>query len=181
MSVPARQPGRAVYGADGRVAGTVALKVIPEGLPRKFAVSRQLAAGAFRRRPQVVVSASYRLSDVRVGDWVEVGYARIGDLDICYDLRIARRPGGQVPPAPGEDPDTPERSKYHVRMNEIQAREEKEKTLPPSERDPKVEVICRGLELVGGRHLMFYEEGPWYARLLIPPEGCPCPISPPRR
>lgn len=79
--------------------------------PKKFAVSEVLAAGQVpmlsrptktNRRPTIMASLMYRLSDVRVGDHVMIFYARIDGVDICDHICIHKRPGGLVPPLPDE-------------------------------------------------------------------------------
>src|SRR5205823_5319697 len=88
----------------------------------------------------------------------------------CYEVAIVRRPGGKVPPAPG-GPDSI-REEWHLTMNEIQEREEK-----GLNRRPKVEPVCRGLEVVDGVPWL-HEEGPWYVRIMIPPPGGRSPFPP---
>ncbi|MBN9121028.1 MAG: hypothetical protein J0I06_18070 [Planctomycetes bacterium] len=80
--------------------------------PKKFPVSEVLAAGQIPMGVQRIagqpggytVSASemYRLTDVKVGDWVLIGYSRVGGIDTCNHLCIQKRPGGRVPPLPDE-------------------------------------------------------------------------------
>ena len=58
----------------------------------------------------------YRLTDVKVGDWVCIKYARVDGVDVCDHIKIVKRPGGRVPPLP---PGVEERSRipYHEWMN----------------------------------------------------------------
>ncbi|MBX9622203.1 MAG: hypothetical protein K2X82_00155 [Gemmataceae bacterium] len=80
---------------------------------RRVPVDEVLAAGGFA--PNLSPSETYRLSDVRVGDEVNV-YGKVADgRVVCTSISIERRPGGRVPPAPGEDPGTAD--PYHERKN----------------------------------------------------------------
>ncbi|MBX9580932.1 MAG: hypothetical protein K2X87_11540 [Gemmataceae bacterium] len=76
-------------------------------------------------------SMSYRPWDVRVGDEVSIECRPVGDEDVCCGICIWRRPGGLVPPAPGEDAD--EVIQWHVGANEQQAFEEHGIPLPTDE------------------------------------------------
>src|SRR6266542_5561780 len=78
--------------------------------PKSFPVSEILVAGKIPKEPRLMpgprgprgyfVSPSdmYRLTDVKVGDWVLIHYARLGGADICDHICIQKRPGGRVPP-----------------------------------------------------------------------------------
>jgi hypothetical protein len=87
----------------------------PGEKPRKFAVSETLAAGNVPiegrlpagqlRRNAMMPEYMYRLTDVKVGDCVGIFYARVNEIDTCDNIRIARRPGGLVPPLPKEAED----------------------------------------------------------------------------
>jgi hypothetical protein len=80
--------------------------------PNTFLVSETLVAGLIPKEPRprpgtnhkYVVPAThmYRLTDVKVGDWVAIYYARLGDADVCDHICIQKRPGGRVPPLPEE-------------------------------------------------------------------------------
>ena len=80
--------------------------------PKRFLVSETLAAGKYAIvgrtkpghtfRPTVSPVEMYRLTDVKVGDWVAIRYARLDGVDICDNISITKRPGGQVPPLPEE-------------------------------------------------------------------------------
>ena len=83
--------------------------------PRKFLACDALASGKFKKTPLTSSFETYRLSDVSVGDHVRIGYIRLNGVDIVEDISIRRRPGGLVPPAPGEDPK--ETNKWHDRCN----------------------------------------------------------------
>jgi hypothetical protein len=80
--------------------------------PRTFRVSETLAAGKTAMYPRLTfdrpdgyavgLSVRYRLSDVKVGDWVIIIYARVDGVYICDHIGIQKRPGGRVPPLPDE-------------------------------------------------------------------------------
>lgn len=79
----------------------------PGEKPRDFVLSEVLAAGKIPKepfRPGFFVSPieMYRITDVKVGDLVEIGYARWNGVDICHNICIVKRPGGRVPPLPEE-------------------------------------------------------------------------------
>jgi hypothetical protein len=79
---------------------------------KRFPVSSTLAAERIPTKPRpssrglrpysVAASDMYRLTDVRVGDWVSIKYARLDEGDICDHIHIHKRPGGKVPPLPAE-------------------------------------------------------------------------------
>lgn len=71
----------------------------------------------------------YRLPDVKSGDVVLLQYDRNNGSDTCIDIMIYRRPGGTVPPLPGEDPKAP--SHHHEVMQAYQDWEEKGIPIPP--------------------------------------------------
>ncbi|MBA4062337.1 MAG: hypothetical protein C0501_01260 [Isosphaera sp.] len=87
----------------------------PKDAPWTFGVSETLAAGKVpvepRRQPgarytySVMPEYMYRLTDVKVGDSIAIGYARLNGADICDHIRIWRRPDGLVPPLPKEAED----------------------------------------------------------------------------
>jgi hypothetical protein len=78
--------------------------------PKRFPVSETLAAGKIpkeprpipgRRTPYVVSHVDmYRLTDVKVGDWVTIMYSQIGGVVTCDHICIRKRSGGRVPPLP---------------------------------------------------------------------------------
>lgn len=79
--------------------------------PKTFPVSEALAAGEIPMKPRripgpfnydVAPEYMYRLTDVKVGDYVSIGYAHIGAIDTCDHICILKRPGGRVPPLPKE-------------------------------------------------------------------------------
>jgi hypothetical protein len=73
---------------------------------------------------------SYRPADVRVGDEVHLVFFTdpAGDEEVFWGMQIERRPGGRVPPAPGEEPNA--RNPWHERANAYQDWEERGIPLP---------------------------------------------------
>jgi hypothetical protein len=72
--------------------------------PKQFAVSEVLAAGGVPMEPRgsyrVFEDYMYRLTDVKVGDWVNIKYARVDGVNTCDHINIRKRPGGRIPPLP---------------------------------------------------------------------------------
>lgn len=93
---------------------------------KTFALGEDLAKGQYMRI--ATASNTYRAADVRVGDWVTIQYDRVNGIDTCTQISIHRRPGGAVPPAPGEKPW--EFKKYHEQANADQNWEEKRLAYP---------------------------------------------------
>lgn len=82
-----------------------------ESKAKRFLTSETLSAGLIPAKarpwpgsgPYVVVpSAMYRLSDVKLGDWVAIWYAHLDGANICDHIKIQKRPGGRIPPLPEE-------------------------------------------------------------------------------
>jgi hypothetical protein len=116
-------------------------------MPKSFPLSETLAAGKFpverrvmpgvRTRRWLTPANMYRITDVTVGDWVAIHYARLDGVDICDTISIRRRPGGRVPPLPkgveNLEPPVPliegevylSMIPYHERMNAYWDLEEK--------------------------------------------------------
>ena len=77
--------------------------------PKKFAVSETLAAGMIPKEPRlqpgqtrgcfVSTPDMYRLSDVKVGDWVMITHARLGGEDVCDHIRISKATGRSGSPS----------------------------------------------------------------------------------
>jgi hypothetical protein len=94
--------------------------------PKQLAVSAVLASGGVPKDPRptgrpgppyrVLEPYMYRLTDVRIGDWVMIRYSRVGGVDTCDHIQIVKRPGGQVPPLPPGVKE-PFRIPYHERQN----------------------------------------------------------------
>lgn len=101
----------------------ITLAPITKEAPKRFVVSDTLAAGevpiAPRPGPNKIYSVGhswkYRLTDVRIGDEVQIIYATVGGVDICDHISIKKRPGGFVPPLPKEAND-PNGIPYHEYM-----------------------------------------------------------------
>lgn len=93
---------------------------------RRYRAAGPLAAG--RWDPAESRGDTYRLADVRVGDRVYLRIAPDGDEDVCRAVSILRRPGGRVPPAPGEPADAA--VKHHEVVNARQDHEEFGDPLP---------------------------------------------------
>jgi hypothetical protein len=81
----------------------------PKDGPRTFILSEALAKGEIPMNRRVGLnqyfvqgSYMYRVSDVKVGDWLIIYYARLGEVDVCDHISIEKRPGGRVPPLPAE-------------------------------------------------------------------------------
>jgi hypothetical protein len=85
----------------------------PGEKPKKFPVSETLAAGKIpmkarpipgrERQPYSVTAADmYRLTDVKVGDRVDIKYSSLSGVITCDHICIKKRPGGRVPPLPEE-------------------------------------------------------------------------------
>jgi hypothetical protein len=80
--------------------------------PKMFPVSATLSAGEIPLDPRPIPGRQqayslspfqmYRFSDVKIGDWVCVGYSKIGGVVVCDHIQIIKRPGGVVPPLPKE-------------------------------------------------------------------------------
>jgi hypothetical protein len=83
-----------------------------EDKPKRFPVSATLAAGKVPKEPTpipgrrdpylVAASMMYRLTDVKVGDRVDIEYSIIDGVVTCDHICIKKRPGGRVPPLPEE-------------------------------------------------------------------------------
>jgi hypothetical protein len=100
--------------------------------PKRFPAAGKLA-GQQPIEPEQ--GSGYVLSDVRVGDLVSIRYYtshRRGILEVCLEVKIWRRPGGKIPPWPGDgDPLTNERgTRFHQRMQAYQDWEEKGIPIP---------------------------------------------------
>jgi hypothetical protein len=120
--------------AGGRVieiTGT-SITLHDRGTVRTYALSESLIAGRWDR-PWVydcpdpthggAYGYQYRASDVRVGDIIAISFSRVEGVDICDDIAIGRRPGGRVPPMPGDNPDAA--LPFHEKMNILQECEER--------------------------------------------------------
>ena len=107
-----------VRGQDGKYRWQVV--TIPAEPPKRFALSEELASGKVPNGPPDHTAIAfqvfrYRVTDVKVGDWVSIYYSRIDGIDTCTYIHIVKRPGGRIPPLPRE---VKEKSTipYHERM-----------------------------------------------------------------
>jgi hypothetical protein len=90
-------------------------------LPVEYPFTQQLLTD---KRGLPAPGLGHKVSDLAVGDIVEVDTLKDRGVVYCCAVGIHRRPGGKVPPAI-EFSGLPERLRWHVRMNAEQAREEK--------------------------------------------------------
>jgi hypothetical protein len=88
---------------------TISIEWPGEPKPKRFSVSEILGSGGFPTRSHsgLILSGDllrssfcYRLTDVQVGDHVQIYFYRLDGVDICDRIRIDKRPGGLVPPLP---------------------------------------------------------------------------------
>lgn len=123
-------------------AKSITIRGTENGLPNdevvdwRFPAGKALAAG--EPDPAESASCSYRLSDVRVGDRVYIRIHHVGNENVCASVIIRRRPGGVIPRAPWEDPNTPD--PYHEYANAWQAFEERGVPLP-AKYDPVIQRL----------------------------------------
>ena len=76
--------------------------------PRQFKLCEALARGKISEpRPingrvtyRLFAPYMYRVSDLKLGDWVAIKYSRVDGEDVCDHICIEKRPGGLVPPLP---------------------------------------------------------------------------------
>jgi hypothetical protein len=115
----------------------VKVNPVPAAPPKTFKLSSLLADGkAFTQRGP---EWSYGIADVKVGDRVQLySHKRPDGTDCCDNIRVTGRPGGKIPPAPGE-PEDKQPYRYHERAQAYQDFAEKgtpipDKFLPESER-----------------------------------------------
>jgi hypothetical protein len=69
------------------------------------------------------VQRGHRISDVKVGDVIQISCGEFRGMAHCFGIEIYRRPGGKVPPAIGDDKTSLNR--WDARMNGEQFAEEK--------------------------------------------------------
>ena len=72
---------------------------------------------------RTLVLDGHNISDLRIGDGVEVGASRWLGVDYCNKMEIWRRPGGKVPPSV-LDKKTTTANRWDTRRNAEQEREE---------------------------------------------------------
>jgi hypothetical protein len=94
--------------------------------PKRFPASGPLAGGKYGQR--LGYPSMYRLADIRVGDKVDIFCERINGVYYCTHICILGRPGGKIPPSPGEPADII--YKWHERRQAYQDWEEKGIPIP---------------------------------------------------
>ena len=135
---------------------SITLKLQKEQTQR-FLVGSCLASGGFFPDQY---PGSYRLSDVAVGDKVQIWCLELNGVLRCETIGIDRRPGGRVPPCPGERANHP--CPWHEKCNAHQDFEEKGIPIP-AKFDPK-----QGLGWLNGKPI---------PQWMIPPPGVvPAPL-----
>ena len=67
----------------------------PEKKPASYPFHDRLAAGTVHKK--VVEATSYRVADIKAGDFVSLGLVKENKQDYCVDLAIRERPGGLIP------------------------------------------------------------------------------------
>ncbi len=87
---------------------------------KQFALDATLAKGEYLNTGSP--DDTYRIRDVKLGDRVLITFDRRNGINTCKTIRITRRPGGDVPPAPGEKPTA--FHKHHEQANADQQWEE---------------------------------------------------------
>lgn len=92
-----------------------------------FELSANMVAGKLGDR--ATGAFGYRISDVKLGDKVDICFDSKNMILTCKMICIQRRPGGRVPPSPTDKPD--DELKWHERVNAYQDFEEKGIPLPP--------------------------------------------------
>jgi hypothetical protein len=120
-----RQEIVTTHDAAGRPVHTE-IRQIPPPPPKTYTLGEELAAG---RMPRTASDRdTYRITDVQIGDVVSIEWNRINGIEFCQAIRIYRRYGGRVPPAPREPPDA--RYKWHEECQAIQDWEERGIPIP---------------------------------------------------
>jgi hypothetical protein len=92
--------------------------------PHRFRISAVLAGGGFEKNR----APTHKLAELRYGDRVNIDYWRKDGVEVCEAVCVLRRPGGLIPPAHGEHPNTPIR--FHEGAQARQDRDEKGIPLP---------------------------------------------------
>lgn len=102
---------------------------------RRLAAVGPLAEGGYKKGDPG--ANTYRLADVQVGDRVIVKGIRRGVAEYAETVSIRRRPGGRVPPAPGNLAKAPPLNQpwFHEMMNAEQDLEERGIPLPQGYHD----------------------------------------------
>jgi hypothetical protein len=98
--------------------------------PKKFALSKDLAEGGYGTTGGD--SATYRITDVRVGDRVGIYFDRRDGVDICRAIGIGRRPNEVVHAPPGmRFTDKDEEERFYVRQQAWKDWEKHRLPFPP--------------------------------------------------
>ncbi|MBX9626868.1 MAG: hypothetical protein K2X82_23915 [Gemmataceae bacterium] len=110
---------------------------------RKFPARGPLAEGGYDKSE--AGGWSYRLADVAVGDRVGIIGHQVAGVEYVEAISIGRRPGGQVPPAPGDVAKPPPANQqwFHEVMNARQEAEEKGEPWPLT---PEQRAIWRSVK-----------------------------------
>lgn len=161
-----RSLARVVYRSNKEAFAFVRVFLHKTNHFRTFIASPVLASGSYPIGGFTVPSHTYRLSDVKVGDRIQLTYSRSNGVDYCDEICITRRPDGRVPPAPGEP--LGQRFRHHDAMNLAQDREA-QGLLATGQHPPQ--LICPGLYVNASEMLFIDSGGSWYVRLLAVPEG----------
>lgn len=119
-----------VVGIDARgvtIHGCEHMQPGDEFVMRWFRIGPVLAGGGFD--PAEMAPLTYQWSEIRVGDRVQIRVQEDEANDICLAIGILRRPGGRVPPAPGQDPR--DENQWHASANAHQDHDLLGLPLPP--------------------------------------------------
>jgi hypothetical protein len=101
---------------------------------RTYEVCEALELGVFAEN--MIDMYTYRISDVKVGDIVQLRFLQSDYyINVIHGICIYRRPGGKIPPAPGEK--DKQGIRYHERMQARQDWEEKSIPIPMKFLSPK--------------------------------------------
>ncbi len=168
LTLISEQPAQAIQTMDGiQIGWSTHGSDQPSEAAKLFIVNSRLAGGGHPSGGLILPYQAYRLNDIHVGDRVSITSRSINDVYVCDSISILRRPGGKVPPSPG-DPEM--KYNHHINSNALQESESSELLMNRASLDRK--IISFGFVLVNERFYEFDSNGPWYIRILIPPQGC---------
>ena len=125
------------YNAAGQKIGG---EVIPPQPPLTFHADKVFADRGFSKA--LGAPYSYRWSDVKIGDRVDIRFERVDGKFQCTAIAIRRRPGGRIPP--GHVPDLRD-PPYHEYAQALQDFEEKGIPLPAKYLPPPLPPNYRDL------------------------------------
>ncbi len=117
-----------------------AVNLSPPRPPITLKLSKTLSSGEYSM--QAGIAGSYRIKDVKVGDQVVLSISHVNKEVTCTTICIQRRPGGKVPPAPGDSSRNPH--PWHERCNALQDLELKGSPFPEKKHaktDPDILVL----------------------------------------